>query len=223
LAYSRFGIYYLPPADGEWAAFGARWLGWDAAGGRAVAQYDLAGLAAMPATPRKYGFHATLKPPFRLAPGRDSAGLAEATAALAGTLPPVTLPGLEAAAPGRFLALVPPGACPALCDMAARLVRDLDVFRAPLSEAELARRRGALTARQEANLVCWGYPYVMADFRFHLTLTGKLPAPARAEAQAALARVMPNCAAPVTVGEIALVGERGDGMFEALHRYPLGG
>jgi len=46
--------------------------------------------------------------------------------------------------------------------------------------AELARRRTLrLTAEQDAMLARWGYPYVLEDFRFHMTLTGSLPLPER--------------------------------------------
>jgi 2'-5' RNA ligase len=31
-----------------------------------------------------------------------------------------------------------------------------------------------LTARQRSHLDRWGYPYVMEDFHFHMTLTGRL-------------------------------------------------
>jgi 2'-5' RNA ligase len=31
-----------------------------------------------------------------------------------------------------------------------------------------------LTPRQRSHLDRWGYPYVMEDFRFHMTLTGRL-------------------------------------------------
>ena len=33
-----------------------------------------------------------------------------------------------------------------------------------------------LTPRQRGYLERWGYPYVMEDFRFHMTLTGRLDA-----------------------------------------------
>ena len=75
-SYRRYAVYYTPP-PGEFADFGASWLGWDAATGREVAQPDLDGLdlAAMTARARRYGFHATLKAPFRLAEGRDESAL----------------------------------------------------------------------------------------------------------------------------------------------------
>ena len=85
--YRRYALYYTPP-QGEFADFGAAWLGWDAGRGVAVAQPVLPGLdiAALTAAPRKYGFHATLKPPFRLADGTSAADLAQATAQVAARL-----------------------------------------------------------------------------------------------------------------------------------------
>ncbi len=223
LAYTRFGIYYLPPASGALAEFGARWLGWDINEGCAVTQPEIPHIAEITRTPRKYGFHGTLKPPFSLAPGRDIIQLQEAVAALALTMPHLALDGLELSRLGRFLALVPQGDTAALAEMAARIQRDLDMFRAPLTEAEIDRRSGGLTARQKANLLTWGYPYVMEDFRFHLTLTDRLTKPQRADAEAALTTLLPDLCRPVTLAEIALVGERADGMFKTLHRYPFSG
>jgi hypothetical protein len=56
------------------------------------------------------------------------------------------------------------------------VVTGLDAFRAPLTGAEFARRRpDALTPRQRELLKAWGYPYVLAEFRFHLTLTDRIP------------------------------------------------
>jgi len=47
----------------------------------------------------------------------------------------------------------------------------------PLSATELARRRQAgLTAAQDALLLTWGYPWVLDEFKFHLSLTGPLNA-----------------------------------------------
>ena len=75
----RQAIYFAPPAGSPLARFGAAWLGWDPEAGAEVEGLPVAGLPlpreALVAAPRRYGFHATLKPPFRLAAGRDAAGL----------------------------------------------------------------------------------------------------------------------------------------------------
>ncbi len=206
------------------AAFGAAWLGWDVARGIEVSQPDVPGLRAVTRAPHKYGFHGTLKPPFRLQEGRTVADLQKATSDLAASLAPASCDGLALTPLGRFLALTPQGDTTAVQRVAAACVRDLDALRAPADAAELARRRKArLTARQDALLVQWGYPYVMEEFRFHLTLTGRLPrvdVPAWIETAQ---RLLPDLPSPFTIDGIALCGERDDGRFEVLHRYTLAG
>ncbi|MEF9604921.1 DUF1045 domain-containing protein, partial [Paracoccus sp. PXZ] len=105
----RYAIYYAPP-EGAFARRASAWLGWDAACGQPLTPPEL-GLPAEEITrdPRRYGFHGTLKPPFRLAEGRDGDALHRAVAGLAQRLSPVTLPGLRLASLGGFLALVPEG------------------------------------------------------------------------------------------------------------------
>ena len=67
--FKRYAVYYAPE-PGAFANFCARWLGWDAITGAEVAHAEVAGLpcpvSELTETPRKYGFHGTLKPPFHL-------------------------------------------------------------------------------------------------------------------------------------------------------------
>ena len=110
--------------------------------------------------------------------------------------------------------------------LAALLVRDLDDFRKPEDEAAMNKRRAVgLSDRQEANLVKWGYPYVMEEFRFHLTLTNKLEADQVAQFEKALAPVVaPVCTEPFEVADICLFGDPGDGKpFRFLQRFALKG
>lgn len=224
----RYAVYAAPD-PGQLADFAAGWLGWDPEAGVARAQPTLSGLprplAELAEAPRKYGFHGTLKPPFRLAAGVSRANLETELATLAASLPAVTLDGLALARIGGFLALVPEGDTRGLERLAAEVVAGLDRNRAPASEGEMARRRAAgLSPRQEAHLVHWGYPYVMDEFRFHFTLTGKL-SPDEAEATAAILRplVEPLIPRPFTIGDLCLFGEDRAGMFHILHRYALTG
>lgn len=226
--YERYGVYYLPHEDAL-ADFGAAWLGWDIARGRATAHPDVPGLpadiSALTETPRHYGFHATLKPPFYLAEGTDADALDAAIAGLCRGLPPVQSDGLELARLAGFVALVPSGQDTWINALAADVVRGLDEFRAPPSEAELARRRKSrLSDRQAANLAAWGYPYVMDDFRFHMTLTGRLSDPDGAAVVDALApRLAPLLPAPFRIEHLALVGEDDAQRFHLIHRYALEG
>lgn len=222
-------MYYLPEDDSVsapgLASFGAQWLGWDVEKGNSVPHLETdVDLSKVTATPRKYGFHGTLKPPFRLAEGRTLDGLFEAVERLAASVAASDIDALDVATIGSFLALVPTGGTDELAGLAARVVTELDGFRAPPSEAELARRRAAgLSARQDELLLAWGYPYVLDEFRFHLTLTGRLDASGLVAARGALAHLLPDLPRPFPITSISVAGERADGSFVALHRYALTG
>ncbi len=223
MSYARYALYYVPP-DGPLADFGAAWLGWDLPRAREAPQPDLPGVQEVTKAPRKYGFHATLKPPFRLAEGCSGADLDAAASMLAAGLAPARCEGLEMRVMGRFLTLIPRGDPSDLGRVAAAAVRALDRFRAQASVAELARRRGSgLTARQDALLIAWGYPYVMEEFRFHLTLTGRLPQGGIEQWCEVVQRHLPELPQPFELDQIALCGERADGRFELIRRYPLTG
>lgn len=218
----RYAVYYAP-RDGGFSAAAAAWLGWDATGGRVVPQPEVPGIADRTAEPRRYGFHGTLKPPFRLAEGVCLGDLTEALAGLAGRLAPVEMPGLHLAELDGFLALIPVGESTALQDLAGKVVVALDPFRAPLTEAEIVRRRpDSLTLRQRALLAAYGYPYVLEEFQFHLTLSGRLQDHAAAALRVAAARhfdgLLPQ---PFRLEDLCLFGEDQAGHFHVLHRYPL--
>jgi len=228
---ARYALYYAPEAEEALAAWGAGWLGRDAATGAALAQPAVPGLtpealADLTAEPRRYGLHGTLKPPFRLAEGRSEGELVAAAAALAAATSAFVAPPPRLAAIGRFLALIPSAPAPALHAAADACVRGLDAFRAPPPAAELARRRGAgLTAGQEAMLARWGYPYVLDEFRFHLTLTRRLDAAEHAVLFPWLEEATrPFCQAPMRVRSLCLFVEpAGGGPFTILRRLPLQG
>lgn len=179
----------------------------------------------MTAEPRRYGFHATLKPPFRLREGCAAADLLAAVEVFAAARPPLVLPALRVARLGRFIALVPERASPELETLAAGCVVAFDRFRSPPGETELARRRSrGLTRRQEDLLVAWGYPYVMEEFRFHLTLTGPLdPDLGESVLQILKEEFDPVCGAGFVLDALA-VFEQPDpaGDFEVVARYPFG-
>jgi len=204
--------------------FTACWLGWDVLSGEPVEHPDLPlPVDQITATPRKYGFHGTIKPPFALANGTTQAELREAARDLCATLSPVTLEALELSRLGRFLALTPKSDSTALGDLAAEYVRELDRFRAPATEAELARRRQAnLSPRQDALLLEWGYPYVMEEFRFHMTLSGRLDKD-QIDRVADMLRpeLAPWLETPHRIEALALVGERPDKNFELIEYLPL--
>ncbi len=221
----RFAVYYAP-APGAFADRAAAWLGRDAVTGAERAQPDL-GLPAAEITrdPRRYGFHGTIKPPFRLSAGVTPDDLHDALTGLAARQQPVVLDGLRMQTLDGFLALVPNGDVAPLQALAAAVVRDLDPLRAALSDAEIARRRPErLTPHQRGLLDQWGYPFVMDQFRFHLTLTDRLDAAMAAQAVAVLgAHFAPVLPRPFVIHDLCLFGEPADGQFRLLHRYDLTG
>lgn len=226
--FSRYALYFTPP-PGPLAALGAAWLGWDPVAGRAVAHPAMPGvpapIAEITREPRRYGLHATMKPPFRLAEGQTADALEAAFARFCAHGAPVVLDGLTVAPLGRFLALVPEGDTSALDALAAATVRTFDPFRAPPTAAELARRRTAgFSPAEEALLVQWGYPYVMEAFRFHITLTGRMPRADIPGLRDMLAEhLRPHLARPFRIDALSLAGEDETGRFHVIHRHPLAG
>jgi hypothetical protein len=223
MSYTRFAIYYVP-SDDHLASVGAAWLGWDVRTGAVTVQMDIVGLEQVTTTPRKYGFHGTLKPPFRLAQGHSLADLQTAIAGVACTVGPARCARLELQSLGHFLALVPGGDTEGLATLAAKFVTQLDRFRAGPSDAELTRRRaGGLTPAQDARLLAWGYPYVLDQFRFHITLTCGMAADDLALWHDIAAGVLLPLPAPFVIDKVALAGERHDGRFEVIRHYALTG
>ena len=173
----RVAVYYAPAlADPLWT-LGAHWLGRDPEVNAPVVQPDIDGIAEYTADPRMYGFHATLKPPMSLRSGMTWDALVTEADDLAGRLAPFRLPRLEVTDLHGFLALTDAEPSTALRQLADACVVQLDHFRAPPGEAELARRRRSkLSDAQEANLVRFGYPYVLGTWFFHMTPTRRLSA-----------------------------------------------
>jgi putative phosphonate metabolism protein len=203
---ARVAVYYAPQPDDALFAEATTWLGRDPANGALVPQPDIPNIAEVTAEPRLYGFHATLKPPMRLAEGRQWFDVVEAAAELAGRTEPFDLPPLAVCDVFGFLALRETVPCPPLRALADACVERLDRFRAATSDAEMARRRRAnLTPRQDAMLVRWGYPYMFDTWFFHMTLTRRLtPEEKRFYLPAAEAHLARALALPRRVTDICL-------------------
>ena len=225
----RYAIYWAPPQGSALAAIGEAWLGRSAEGDRAPERPTLPGFNAAEietatAEPRRYGLHATLKPPFRLAAGKSAAELEAALDAFARRTEAVSAPALRMKRIGRFLALVPSGPSPALAALAEACVTAFDGFRAPPEAAELARRRAAgLTPSQGEHLARWGYPYVMEDFRFHVSVTGAVERSLADRLEPALGRLFaPVMEDALAIADLALFIEPAPGApFQLARRVPL--
>lgn len=222
----RYAIYYTPPQDDPLTRIAAAWLGRDAFTSETFApQADgslpAAEIAYQTAAARRYGFHATLKAPFQLAEGQDERELTAALSAFCGQMQPFTGPRLAIRRLDGFLALVPAEPLARLDELARDVVVAFERFRAPLTEAELARRNpDALSPLQLKNLHQWGYPYVFEEFRFHMTLTGRVSdADAPRIMRAIEERLGPVLEEPLEVGTLALFVEPEPGAPFAVHSF----
>lgn len=176
----RYAIYYSPAEDDPLTRAAESWLGRSAFTGkaltpRATGRLSAAEVAYQTAAARRYGFHATLMAPFTLAHGESEQGLIASLDAFCEAMRPFRAPRFVIGRIDGFFALVPESPSEGLNQLARDVVVAFDRFRAPLSEAEKERRSAThLTPAQLRNLLQWGYPYIFEDFRFHMTLSGRV-------------------------------------------------
>ncbi len=183
--FPRYAIYYVAAPGTDLDRFGAHLLGYDAYSGADLPfPNDIIRMAPnwrdMTKDPRKYGFHATLKAPMSLAPGKTEPELLTACEAFAGKPRAIAVITPLVGSISGFIAVVPAAPSPELERLAEDCTRQFDLFRALLTAEDRARRNPSdLTPKQREYLDRWGYPYVMEEFRFHMTLTGRLAAERR--------------------------------------------
>lgn len=230
---ARFAVYYAPEYGTPWWALGAHWLGRCPVSNCLQLQPSIPAIgrdafAALTAAPRRYGFHATLKAPMRLAEPYTVDLLRRRLAQFARTAQPFAFTPLQFTQIEDFFALVPAEPVAEIQAIADRLVIELDEFRAPLTSRDRTRyAQRPLSGRQNALLQEWGYPFVFDQFRAHFTMTGSLVSTSTAEraalteaARAQLARVS---AIPLVFDAISLFRESGPGEpFRLIERFPLG-
>lgn len=226
----RYIIGFTPPPRDPLTMTAASWLGRNVFTGDRVEESETGGLglrevAFYTAMPRRYGFHAALKAPFRLAEPTAEAALLRDLMRYSGTFEPFQIPRLEVARLGNTFGLVPSYPLAPLNYLASALTQEFDHFRAPLSEAEIDRcDPDLLSATQFANLHRWGCADVMDEFRFRMALTG----PVHAADMPRMERVLrdlfePVLSEPILVSNIALMMEESnDGPFRVHSLHPIG-
>lgn len=219
--FSRYAIYYIP--DLPLFQIGSDWLGWNSITGQETTLS--ADHLRITDRPRKYGFHATVKPPFSLASNSTQGDLQDAFQTFCATVSPATGGTLKISRLGRFLAMTQDVQSNEVTELAASTVSHFDKFRAPLSDQDIAKRRQRrLTPEQDALMLRWGYPYVMQEFKFHMTLTGPLQ---NDEIDAiehdANKRFREFLGQPLKIASLALLGEDSDsGRFHVVDKLSLG-
>ena len=177
----RYAVYLTPPQGSPLEEAARTWLGRSAYDGSTVDPQ--APPEARAGVPGRYGFHATMRAPFRPAAEAEAA-MEPMFRSLANELPPPSV-RLRVASLGSFVALTAVEE-EELCRAAVRVLELTEPLRAPLSEDERARRRPeTLDARALELLDAWGYPHVMERFQFHMTLSGPIDASAIDVVQAA--------------------------------------
>ena len=176
---ARVAGYILPDPETPFGAAMQRWF----AGPPAGADQEV--WRAATARPRRYGPHMTLWAPTRRRADVDVRTAAAALANVAAALPPPTISALTLVVADGVLALKPVGDGCGLRRVCDVVVAAMDPFRAPLRDAEYARRAAAAAddaARER--LARWGYPHVGDGFEPHFTLAGGNGASSLADAGA---------------------------------------
>jgi len=202
---------------------GSDWLGWNSITGQETTLS--ADHRRITDRPRKYGFHATVKPPFSLASNSTQGDLQDAFQTFCASVSPATGSTLKISRLGRFLAMTQDVQSNEVTELAASTVSHFDKFRAPLSDQDIAKRhQRRLTPEQDALMLRWGYPYVMQEFKFHMTLTGPLQ---NDEIDAiehdANTRFREFLGQPLKIASLALLGEDSEsGRFHVVDKLSLG-
>lgn len=225
---TRYAIYFAPRPGSPLKRFADAWLGRDPDTDEPVAQPVVEGLTGhrlheMTASPRHYGFHATLKAPFMPVPRLEADALLGDIESFAAAHRRLSV-RLRVGELGGFLALVPAEPAPALDRLAADCVKEFDRHRASLSGHDRNRRDlSGLSPIEREHLERWGYPYVLDRFTFHMTLTGPLEQPERGQVAAILENALaPHLEEPVVIDQLALFAQTHRvAPFRVVGRFPL--
>lgn len=225
----RYAVYYVPAPGTKLAGLGCAVLGYGADSGKDVPFLDTLGLtsdawAEATREPRRYGFHATFKAPFRLKDGLSEDEFVAAVQRVALLLQTVCIDRLTVKALTRFVALVPAEPSPAVDRLAWRVVNELDWARAPLTNRERERRLAAgLSERQRGYLEVYGYPYVEEEFRFHLTIAGPLSPELMPRVQQRLAALFSDANLSCFIDALTVLRQDDAATrFRVISRCPLG-
>ncbi len=213
--YVSYAIWWVPRPATSLGRFGTEWTGWCADDGIVSAEHATASPPpGVPGQVGRHGLHATIRPAFRLAPGRSLWALEDALAELAERTEAIRLPSFELTVFDGHVALALSRPDAAVADLLSAVDLALRPFRQPLP---YTRRDGVGGSREP------GGATPPALDRFHLPLTDRL---GLGTAYQIVAGLEPRLAAVLerqqAVWDMALVGDPGEGRrWRLLQRFAL--
>ena len=233
--YKRVAIYFLPKKNSSLENFGKNLLGRDINKKKKISltrrqKYfinrgftyfdELKDYCEQPA---KYGFHATLKAPFRLKRNVKTKNFYDVISHIAAQHSRFKIKGLKIVYSKKFTFITSRKEIKSLINLENDLVKHLDTFRAELNKTEIKKRNpDSLTFKQNKYLKEWGYPFVLDQFKFHMTLmnqnNNKLSNKQKLELEKLIYKISNNL---VEFNEISLLGENKKGYFEEIKRFKL--
>lgn len=226
----RYAICFTPSPSEPLTYAAASWLGRDIYTGCEQEPPDnikmsLQEHAFYTAIPRRFGFHAKLMAPFQLTSEMSEAALLRELMCFASAIHPITLPKFEVGRLGSHFGLYLSEHCEVIQNLAAEIVHTFSRF-ADRSEQIRARTSlmDELSATQLTNLMRWGDPFAMEEFRFQMALTGPINQAQTEQVDCAIRTVFePILRDELTVANIALLAEDGNGgPFRVHSLHPLG-
>ena len=233
--YKRVAIYFLPKKNSSLENFGKNLLGRDINKkkkisltrrqkyfiNRGFTYFDE--LKDYCEEPAKYGFHATLKAPFRLKRNVKTKNFYDVISHIAAQHSRFKIKGLKIVYSKKFTFITSRKPNKLLINLENDLVKHLDTFRAELNKTEIKKRiPDSLTFKQNKYLKEWGYPFVFDQFKFHMTLmnqnNNKLSNKQKLELEKLIYKISNNV---IEFNEISLLGENKNGHFEEIKRFKL--
>ena len=185
--YSRYAIYYAPPKESNLEEFGRYWFGWDPLNAKLINNKhrinylnrfgikNLINIDKNVLIPKKYGFHGTLIPPFKLNKNYSTNTLFKKTEEIAKKFKKFKFYKFKLKKINNFYAFVQNKKNNNINKLSNRLVRELFKFRSPLTKKEIDRRNPSKLSKLQLNILYkWGYPYLMSEFNFHMTLASEV-------------------------------------------------
>ena len=106
---TRYAIYFVPERESDLFKNASQWLGWDCQNAVKIDQptHPQIELSEITSSPKVYGFHATLKPPFELFGSLSEDDLLRAADKFSHAIKPIYELEFELNTLGSFLALTP--------------------------------------------------------------------------------------------------------------------